>query len=214
MEAGPYAAMDAAGPETVSSHRGRHAADGAAGKLSPPDGRMYIREKFAENCLHAYAERRGNRMEFFQVVERGEGIEGAILKGLSRQGGLRRTYVSGRHPALLVVSPRAAEAGLTLSGTCRTVLLPGDAGAVLGDLQAASAVSYGASPRDSLTVSSREQGRLWAALQRELVTIDGQVVERQEFPVTLWDAREELSALAVAGALLLLGVPPEELSLQ
>lgn len=185
-----------------------------ADKLSPPDGRMYIREKFAENCLHAYAERRGSRMEFFQVVERGEGIEGAILKGLSRRGGLRRTYVSGRHPALLVVSPRAAEAGLTLSGTCRTVLLPGDAGAVLGDLQAASAVSYGASPRDSLTVSSREEGRLWAALQRELVTIDGQVVERQEFPVSLWDTREELSALAVAGALLLLGVPPEELSLQ
>ena len=149
-------------------------------------------------------------MEFFQVVERGEGIEGAILKGLSRQGGLRRTYVSGRHPALLVVSPRAAEAGLTLSGTCRTVLLPGDAGAVLGDLQAASAVSYGASPRDSLTVSSREQGRLWAALQRELVTIDGQVVERQEFVAPFPPGEDPMTFLAAAGVLLLLGAKPEE----
>ena len=41
--------------------------------------------------------------------------------------------------------------------------------------QAASAVSYGVSPRDSLTISSREGGTLWAALQREVVTITGRV---------------------------------------
>ena len=87
----------------------------------------------------------------------------------------------------------------------------GDAGELLDGLRAASAVSYGASPRDSLTISSREGGRLWAALQRELVTVDGQVVERQEFPLALEPGREELPALAVAGALLLLGVPPEDL---
>ncbi len=57
-----------------------------------------------------------------------------------------------------------------------------------------------------------EGRRLWAALQRELVTVDGQVVERQEFPLDLERGEEEQSALAVAGALLLLGVPPEELS--
>ena len=67
------------------------------------------------------------------------------------------------------------------------------------------------SPRDSLTISSREGGILWAALQRELVTVDGQVVERQEFPLALEPGEGELSALAAAGALLLLGVPPEEL---
>ena len=77
--------------------------------------------------------------------------------------------------------------------------------------RAASAVSYGASPRDSLTISSREGNTLWAALQRELVTVDGQVVERQEFPLTLEPEVGELPALAAAGALLLLGVPPEEL---
>ena len=72
-------------------------------------------------------------------------------------------------------------------------------------------MSYGASPRDSLTISSREGDRLWAALQRELVTVGGQVVERQEFPLTLPPGTKELSALAAAGALLLLGVPPEAL---
>jgi hypothetical protein len=84
-------------------------------------------------------------------------------------------------------------------------------GALTVPLRAASAVSYGASPRDSLTISSREGNILWAALQRELVTVDGRVVERQEFPLDLAPGEGELSALATAGALLLLGVPPEEL---
>lgn len=149
-------------------------------------------------------------MEYFQVVETGEGIEGAILRGLS---GRRRAWAggSGQHPALLVVSPGAAAGGLALPAACRTVLLPGDAGGMPDGLRAASAVSYGASPKNSLTVSSREGNHLWAALQRELVTVDGQVVERQEFSMPLLPGQGELPSLAVAGALLLLGVPPEEL---
>ena len=147
-------------------------------------------------------------MERFQVIEAGEGIEGAILRGLSVRGG-QYGRVSAEHPALLVVSPEAVRQGCRLPAACRTVLLPGDASRLLPGLRAASAVSYGVSPRDSLTISSREGGRLWAALQRELVTVDGQVVERQEFPLAVSEAQQELPALAVAGALLLLGVPPE-----
>ena len=37
------------------------------------------------------------------------------------------------------------------------------------------------------------------------------MVERQEFSVPMLRDQGELAALAVAGALLLLGVPPEEL---
>ena len=81
-----------------------------------------------------------------------------------------------------------------------------------GDLQAASAVSYGSGPKNTLTLSSREGRKLWLALQRELVTIQGQVVDRQEFPWMLDHGASPQSALAVAGALLLLGVPPEQLS--
>lgn len=149
-------------------------------------------------------------MECFQVLEAGEGIEQAILRVLSARGGLRGRCTGANHPALVVVSPRAAAGGIPLPGRCRTVLLPG--GTRCAPPQAASAVSYGASPRDSLTVSSREGGILWAALQREVVTVDGQVVERQEFPLCLGPGQEELPALAAAGGLLLLGVPPEELS--
>ena len=146
-------------------------------------------------------------MELFQVIEDGEGIEGAILRALPARPG-QESRVSERHPALLVVSPRAAEQGMPLPRQCRMALVPG---ALTVPLRAASAVSYGASPRDSLTISSREGNTLWAALQRELVTVDGRVVERQEFPLNLAPGEGELPALAAAGALLLLGVPPEEL---
>ncbi len=151
-------------------------------------------------------------MEYLRVIEEGEGIERAILGGLASRGGGAEGCVSLSHPALLVVSPKAAARGRDLPGACRTVLLPGDAGGMLDGLRAASAVSYGVSPRDSLTISSREGRRLWAALQRELVTVGGQVVERQEFPLTMTPGAGELSTLAVAGALLLLGVPPEALN--
>lgn len=150
-------------------------------------------------------------MEWFQVVEAGEGIEQAILRTLAVRGGGAARHVTHSHPSLLVVSPGAAARRLVLPVACRTVLLPGDAGELLAGLRAASAVSYGTSPRDSLTISSREGDRLWAALQRELVTVGGQVVERQEFPLNLSPGASELPTLAAAGALLLLGVPPEAL---
>ena len=148
-------------------------------------------------------------MECFQVLEAGEGIEQAIVERLRDRGGLRGWCASEDHPALLVVSPQAAARGMRMPRQCRTALLPGGMGGVLP--QAASAVSYGASPRDSLTISSRKGDILWVALQRELVTVDGRVVERQEFPLALEPGEGELTALAAAGALLLLGVPPEKL---
>lgn len=143
-------------------------------------------------------------MERFLVLERGEGIRRAVRAGLSAWGGPR----AGGGPALLVLSPRAAGSGPLRLPPCRAVLLPGEGGAELGALRAASAVSYGLSPRDSLTLSSREGGRLWCALQRELVTLDGAVVERQEFPLVPPPGLEPLPALAAAGALLILGAPP------
>lgn len=149
-------------------------------------------------------------MECFQVVESDEGIERAILRGLSLQGGLGGRRCSDRHPALVVVSPKAVLEGRALPKACRTVLLPGSGGEMLRELRAASAVSYGPSPRDSLTISSREENRMWATLQREVVTLEGHVVERQEFPIPLVRRGEEMPALAAAGALLLLGVPPRE----
>ena len=146
----------------------------------------------------------------FQILERDEGIDRAV------RGKLRALHMEwgsgeGAGPRdLLVVSPRVAERPGELFGVgrCRILLLPGwMRGPAVP--HAASAVSYGNGPRDSITVSSREAGRLWVAIQRDLVTVEGRVVEQQEF--SLLAPGDEGAALAVAGALLLLGAPPDRL---
>ena len=148
-------------------------------------------------------------MGCFQVFEDHEGIEADILRRLSGLGGRPEARSAGQRPALLVVSPRAALRG-PIAAACRTALLPGDPPLPELELQAASAVSYGSGPRNTLTISSRTGDRLWVALQ--LVTVQGQVVERQEFPWRLSPGASPQAALAVAGALLLLGIPPEQIS--
>lgn len=150
-------------------------------------------------------------MGCFEVLESGEGIQEEIARRLQNTGALACGWSSPSRPALLIISPRVAAQTPRLEGGCRTVLLPGDAPAEHWQLQAASAVSYGPGPRDTLTLSSREGRQLWCAIQRELVTVEGRVVERQELPLRLPDHMSPLSVLAAAGALLLLGVPPEEL---
>ena len=149
-------------------------------------------------------------MKSFQVIEVDEGINQAVLCGLSGWRELRGEYAA-EHPALLAISPKAAQCGFGLPGACRTLLLPGQAQQAVEKIQAASVVSYGPSSRDSLTVSSCRRKRLSVALQRELVTVEGHVVERQEFPVLRVPGMEMMSNLAVVGTLLLLGVAPEEL---
>lgn len=151
-------------------------------------------------------------MGCFEVLESGEGIQAEIARRLSAWGALSCGWSGPSRPALLVISPQAAVRPQRLEGSCRTVLLPGDTPAGGWRLQAASAVSYGPGPRNTLTVSSQGEGRLWLALQREVVTVQGQVVERQEFPFVPPSGQSTQAALAVAGALLLLGVRPDHLS--
>lgn len=149
-------------------------------------------------------------MESFQVVELDEGIKPAVLQGLAQWKALQADCAAER-PALLAISPKAAQRGVGRAMACRTVLLPGQLRSMPERLQAASVVSYGVSSRDSLTLSSCRGHKLCVALQRELVTVEGQVVERQEFPVSRIRGMGAMPNLAAVGTLLLLGVPPEEL---
>ena len=138
------------------------------------------------------------------IWERDEGIRTAVEAGL---GELAAEVRAGRHPAelagarleLLTVSPAARGWAGAGAVPCGTVLLPGTAG------------SYGTSPRDPLTFSSLEGDRLCLAVQRELVTLGGAVVEQQELVLPFSTGASPLPFLAAAGTLLLLGVPPEEL---
>ena len=143
-------------------------------------------------------------MTGFAVLERGEQLARRLVARFGPAVGVNRS------PGLLVVGPEVRLADTWEKLECGAVLLPGNA-VRPGGLRARSAVSYGLSGRDTITLSSREGERLWVAVQRELVRLDGLVLERQEFPVRIPKGMDELQMLALAGAMLLLGAEPEEL---
>ncbi len=153
------------------------------------------------------------------IWEKDEGVYRLVtgkLAALNLEGG---EILSARHPAelaarpleLLVVSPGAIGWAGAEAVSCRMVLLPGSAGPLARAFEAKSAVSYGTSPRDTITISSVEEERLCLAIQRELVTVGGGVVERQELVLPFSPELPPLPYLAAVGTLLLLGVPAEEL---
>lgn len=65
--------------------------------------------------------------------------------------------------------------------TCRLLLAPGDLPALPARVRAETVVSYGLSPRDSLTLSSLAEPVL--CVQRALPRPDGTAVDPQEFPL-------------------------------
>lgn len=73
-------------------------------------------------------------------------------------------------------------------------------------------MSYGMKARDSITVSSLQEDRMALSLQRELVTLPGYVLERQELCLPRPAGLSTEEALAVYGALLMLGVAPGALN--
>ena len=73
-------------------------------------------------------------------------------------------------------------------------------------------MSYGLTPRDSLTLSSLGQDGLCLALQREVVTLAGRSLEPQETPLQGFAGVEPELVLAWAGVMLLVGVPVEKLA--
>ena len=148
------------------------------------------------------------------VWERDEGLAdwvSALVRGLPA---LVRAC---RHPALLagtpldllVVSPLAAGWAGAGQLSCRTALLPGGLPALTRALPAGTVLSYGASSRNTLTLSSLDQDRASVAVQREFAALDGRAVDRQEL-VLSWSGRSPDLLLAETGVALLLGKLPAE----
>lgn len=148
------------------------------------------------------------------VWERGEGLCEALKEDLKNGGLDRPSLYRGRHPAelageeldLLVVSPHATGWAGAASVNCRLVLLPGSAAPMARGLRVEGAVSYGTGPKNTITMSSLEGDTICLAIQRELVTVKGGVVERQEL-VLPYPVGQESPDLFMArvGSLLLLG---------
>jgi hypothetical protein len=142
-----------------------------------------------------------------------DGLLEAIQSGAGTTRENELCWFHGSHPAelaqqhlnLLIISPTASGwAGANILD-CGTVLLPGRAGSLIRAMQVESAVSYGPGAKDSITLSSLEENQICIAVQRELVTVSGGLVERQELVLPFPREESPERFLAVTGALLLLG---------
>ena len=148
------------------------------------------------------------------VWERDEGLAERVSRLAQGAPALVRAC---RHPALLaglsldllVVSPGATGWAGAGALNCRTALLPGGRSALTRALPAGMVLSYGASSRNTLTLSSLDELRASVAVQREFVSLDGRAVERQEL-ILPCEGRAPDLLLAEAGAALLLGKLPED----
>ena len=118
------------------------------------------------------------------VWERDEGLAERVSRLAQGRPALVRAC---RHPALLaglkldrlVVTPGAAGWAGAGALSCRTALLPGGLSALTRALPADTLISYGASGRNTLTLSSLDELRASVAVQREFVSLDGKAVDRQ-----------------------------------
>lgn len=90
--------------------------------------------------------------------------------------------------------------------TCRVLLLPGTLAPWAGAVQARWAVTYGLSPRDTLTLSSLARRGACLTLQREIVTLSGRCLDPQDLPLPS-TCLPPLSLLAWAGVHLLTDTP-------
>lgn len=102
---------------------------------------------------------------------------------------------------MLVVMP---DCGALPDGVYRTAVVPPSA-----HVTAKQTITYGLGPQNTVTLSSRGQEGCMLALQRDIVTLAGTRLERQEIPLPPLNQPER--ALAAAGALLAAGCPPDGL---
>lgn len=150
------------------------------------------------------------------VWERDEGLAERVSR-LAEGSSSPALVRACRHPALLaglaldllVVSPGATGWAGAGAINCRTALLPGGRSALTRLLPAVTVLSYGASSRNTLTLSSLDESRASVAVQREFLSLDGHAVERQELVLPCDGCAPDL-LLAEAGAALLLGRLPAE----
>lgn len=115
---------------------------------------------------------------------------------------------------LIIVPPdweSAFENQETVPQKCRILLIPDTAAALLHLYESECVVSYGLSDKSTLTLSSITDDETVISIQRELPTIDGELLEQQEIALKRPENLPVENFLAAAGALLIAGVSAEKL---
>ena len=157
-------------------------------------------------------------MHTIGILERGGGLSAFLTAhlppALLEESDLcpAGSLAAGEVLDLLVVSPDWTGEDRAVP-PCRAMLIPGRLAQLAEGLTASWAVSFGLSPKDTLTLSSLEEKTIHLALQREIVTLTGQRLDPQEFPLNRQDHTALCQVLACVGVQLLLGIEPGEVSL-
>ena len=114
---------------------------------------------------------------------------------------------------MIIIPPRWEEAdyGAGNRKKCRILLIPDTAAKLLQFYEAESVVSYGLSEKSTITPSSISDEETVVSIQRELPTVDGELLEQQEIALRRPANLAIEKFLALVGALLITGVKPEEL---
>lgn len=154
-----------------------------------------------------YGEKRGIFMLQIGVWEHCEGLAEQVARMAEGIGLVRAcshpALLAGVSLDLLIVSPGATGWAGVSSLSCRTALLPGNLFALTRAMPPWPAVTYGTSPRSTITLSSLAEGRAAVAIQREFRTLDGKTVERQELVLPCPHTSPDLLLVQVGTALLL-----------
>ena len=82
---------------------------------------------------------------------------------------------------------------------CRILIIPDELisdGAIINDTSAQCVISYGLSPKNTVTLSSTNDGKNVVALQRDIMSLDGSLILRQEFTLDCDLQHYETMALA------------------
>mgnify|MGYP001388229032 FL=1 len=116
-------------------------------------------------------------------------------------------------PSLIIIPPKWEELskGEEKRQKCRILLIPDTAAKLLQFYEAESVVSYGLSEKSTITPSSISDSETVISVQRELPTIDGELLERQEIALKRPSNLPIEKFLALVGVLLITGVKPEKL---
>lgn len=112
--------------------------------------------------------------------------------------------ISAETTDLLIIAPGAEPP----FPNCNILLIPDEMMAVP---KAKIAVSYGMSPKCSITLSSTGEKPI-LAIQREITTLSGKTIEPQEIYIQNKYGLPPYPLMAVAAAKLILGLSPDSLS--
>ncbi len=106
---------------------------------------------------------------------------------------------------LWIIAPEAPRFASPPPAVSRTVLVPGSAAQ---PVDAPCLLTYGLKARETITLSSFDDGRMAVAVQRDFADLFGQPVVRQEIVLAQPKGLTREEALCVLGGRLLLGLPP------